>query len=200
MKIGMMGGTYNPPHIGHLEAGRAVYEALHLDKILFIPTNVPPHKQLPAGSATTEQRCEMVQRMLADCPWAELSTIEIDRGGASYTVDTLRALHATGLYDSVALIMGTDMLLRFDSIWRAHDEIARLAELAVVSRHEDDRAALEEKAAQLRETLGARIHLVRAPVIDISSTELREGENLEKYTAPAVAQYIKEHHLYEASR
>lgn len=196
MNVGMMGGTYNPPHIGHLEAGRAVYEALHLDKILFIPTNVPPHKQLPEGSATTEQRCEMVRMMLADCPWAELSTIEIDRGGASYTVDTLRALHATGLYDSVTLIMGTDMLLKFDQIWRSYDEIARLADLAVVSRHEDDRAALEEKAAHLRETLGARIHLIEAPVIEISSTELREGEDLEKFTTPNVARFIRENRLY----
>ena len=196
MNVGMMGGTYNPPHIGHLEAGRTVYEALHLDKILFIPTNVPPHKQLPEGSATTEQRCEMVRMMLEDCPWAELSTIEIDRGGASYTVDTLRALHATGLYDSVTLIMGTDMLLRFDQIWRSHDEIARLADLAVVSRHEDDRAALEEKAAHLRETLGARIHLIEAPVIEISSTELREGEDLEKFTTPNVARFIRENRLY----
>lgn len=196
MNVGMMGGTYNPPHIGHLEAGRAVYEALHLDKILFIPTNVPPHKQLPEGSATTEQRCEMVRMMLEDCPWAELSTIEIDRGGASYTVDTLRALHATGLYDSVTLIMGTDMLLKFDQIWRSYDEIARLADLAVVSRHEDDRVALEEKAAHLRETLGARIHLIEAPVIEISSTELREGEDLEKFTTPNVARFIRENRLY----
>ena len=196
MKIGMMGGTYNPPHIGHLEAGRAVYEALRLDKILFIPTNVPPHKKLPEGSATTEQRCDMVRLMLADCPWAELCTLEIERGGASYTVDTLRALHATGLYDSITLIMGTDMLLRFDQIWRSYDEIARLADLAVVSRHEDDRAALEKKAAHLRETLGARIHLVEAPVIDISSTELREGEDLERFTTPGVAKFITENRLY----
>lgn len=199
MNVGIMGGTYNPPHVGHLEAGRAVYEALGLDKILFIPTNVPPHKQLPEGSATTEQRCEMVRLMIADCPWAELSTIEIDRGGASYTVETLRTLHATGSYDSITLIMGTDMLLRFDTIWRSHDEIARLADLAVVARHEDDRAALEEKAEQLRGSLGARIHLIEAPVIDISSTELREGEDLGKFTTPSVAQYITEHHLYKAN-
>ncbi len=191
-----MGGTYNPPHIGHLEAGRAVHEALGLDKILFIPTNVPPHKTLPDGSATTEQRCEMVRLMLADEPWAELCTIEIDRGGASYTVETLRALHATGRYDRLTLIMGTDMLLRFDSIWRSHEEIARLADLAVVARHADDRTALEAKAEQLRRDLGARIHLIETEVIDISSTELREGEELSKFTVPEVARFITENRLY----
>lgn len=196
MRIGIMGGTFNPPHIGHLEAGRAVYQALGLDKILFIPTSTPPHKELPDGSATTEQRCEMVRLMLADCPWAELSTIEIDRGGASYTVDTLRALHDTGEYSSLTLIVGTDMFLKFDTIWRAPDEIARLAELAVVSRHEGDRARLEEKAVQLRDSLGVRATIVPAPVIDISSTELREGEDLFRFTVPNVARFITENRLY----
>ena len=195
-RIGIMGGTFNPPHIGHLEAGRAVYQALGLDQILFIPTSTPPHKELPDGSATTEQRCEMVRLMLADCPWAELSTIEVDRGGASYTVDTLRALHETGAYSSLTLIVGTDMFLKFDTIWRAPDEIARLAELAVVSRHEGDRPRLEEKAAQLRESLGVRAAIVSAPIIDISSTELREGEDISRFTVPNVARFIIENRLY----
>lgn len=196
MRVGVMGGTFNPPHTGHLEAGRAVYEALGLDKILFIPTNVPPHKRLPAGSATTEQRCEMVRLMLADCPWAALSTIEIERGGASYTVETLRALHATGRYGGLTLIVGTDMFLQFDAIWREPEEIARLADLAVVSRHAGDRAALEGKAAELADTLGVRASIVDAPVIDISSTELRSGEDFARYTVPAVARFIRENRLY----
>lgn len=196
MRVGVMGGTFNPPHTGHLEAGRAVYEALGLDRILFIPTNVPPHKRLPAGSATTAQRCEMVRLMLADCPWAELSTIEIERGGPSYTVETLRALHASGRYDGLTLIVGTDMFLQFDAIWREPDEIARLADLAVVSRHAGDRAALERKAAELGRTLGVRASIVDAPVIDISSTELRSGEDITRYTVPAVAQFIRENRLY----
>ena len=196
MRVGVMGGTYNPPHIGHLEAGRAVYQALGLDQILFIPTNIPPHKNLPAGTATTEQRCEMVRLMVEDCPWAQLSTIEIDRGGASYTVDTLRALHQTGKYSSLTLIMGTDMLLNFDIIWKSYDEIARLAELAVVGRYTADRAALEEKAEYLRKTLGAKIHLIDAPLIEVSSTELREGQDLNRFTVPAVARFITENHLY----
>ncbi len=121
MRTGIMGGTFNPPHYGHLYAAEQVRQALELDKVLFIPTNLPPHKKMPAGSADTEQRCKMVEMMLKGRSWAELSTIEIDRGGASYTVDTLRALHETGKYGELFLIMGTDMLMMLDTGWREPD-------------------------------------------------------------------------------
>ena len=159
MRTGILGGTFNPPHLGHLHAAELAHDALRLDRVLFIPTNLPPHKALPANTASPEARCEMVRRLTADRPWAQLDTLEIDRGGASYTVDTLRALHGRGETD-LYLIVGTDMLLSFDRSWRAPDEIARLATLAVCARENEDWDALREKAAQLRETLGARIELV----------------------------------------
>ena len=92
MRTGILGGTFNPPHLGHLHAARLAREALGLDKVLFIPTNIPPHKALPEDTATVADRCEMVRLLLADTPWARLDTLEVARGGASYTVDTLRAL------------------------------------------------------------------------------------------------------------
>ena len=159
MRTGILGGTFNPPHLGHLHAAELAHDALRLDRVLFIPTNLPPHKALPENTASPEARCEMVRRLTADRPWAQLDTLEIDRGGASYTVDTLRALHGRGETD-LYLIIGTDMLLSFDRSWRAPDEIARLATLAVCARENEDWDALREKAAQLRETLGARIELV----------------------------------------
>ena len=128
MRTGILGGTFNPPHLGHLHAAQLAHDALKLDRVLFIPTNIPPHKTLPQNTASPEARCEMVRLLTADTPWAQLDTIEIDRGGASYTVDTLRALHERG-EDDLHLIIGTDMLLSFDKIWRAPDEIARLAAL-----------------------------------------------------------------------
>ena len=133
MKTGVLGGTFNPPHNGHLAAARHVRDALGLDQVLFIPTNLPPHKELPAGSATTAQRCDMVRLMTAPYDWAVFSDMEVGRGGTSYTVETLRDLHAAG-YDDLTLIVGTDMLLSFDVCWRAPEEIARLARLAVVAR------------------------------------------------------------------
>ena len=134
MRTGIMGGTFNPPHLGHLHAAECVKDALGLDKVLFVPTNLPPHKKMPAGSADTKQRCEMVERMLEGRGWAELSTIEIDRGGASYTIDTVRALYETREYGELFLIMGTDMLMMLDYGWREPQEICRLCTLAVVAR------------------------------------------------------------------
>ena len=99
MRTGILGGTFNPPHLGHLHAAELAHRALNLDRVLFIPTNIPPHKVLPENTASAEDRCEMVRRLTAEKPWAMLDTIEIDRGGASYTVDTLRALHARGETD-----------------------------------------------------------------------------------------------------
>ena len=116
MRTGILGGTFNPPHLGHLHAAELAHDALRLDRVLFIPTNLPPHKALPENTASPEARCEMVRRLTADRPWAQLDTLEIDRGGASYTVDTLRALHGRGETD-LYLIIGTDMLLSFDRSW-----------------------------------------------------------------------------------
>ena len=195
MRTGILGGTFNPPHLGHLHAAQLAHDALKLDRVLFIPTNIPPHKTLPQNTASPEARCEMVRLLTADTPWAQLDTIEIDRGGASYTVDTLRALHERG-EDDFHLIIGTDMLLSFDKIWRAPDEIARLAALSVCARENEDWDALERKAELLRETLGATVELVRGDSLTISSTELRQGGDLHRFTAPAVADYIEREHLY----
>ena len=116
MRTGILGGTFNPPHLGHLHAAELAHDALRLDRVLFIPTNLPPHKALPENTASPEARCEMVRRLTADRPWAQLDTLEIDRGGASYTVDTLRALHGRGETD-LYLIIGTARRTR-SRVWR----------------------------------------------------------------------------------
>lgn len=110
-------------------------------------------------------------------------------------MDTLRALHARGETD-LHLIVGTDMLLSFDKIWRAPDEIARLASLAVCARENEDWDALREKAAALKDSLGAIVELVQGDSLTISSTELRQGGALRCYTPESVADYIEEKHLY----
>lgn len=196
MRTGIMGGTFNPPHLGHLHAAECVKEALGLDKVLFIPTNLPPHKKMPAGSANTRQRCEMVERMLAGYDWAELNTIEIDRGGASYTIDTLRALHETGKYGELFLIMGTDMLMMLDYGWRDPEEICRLCTLAVVARGAGQQEGLQKKAEMLREKYHADIRLVDSPVVEISSTQLRAGQALREMVPPAVFEFIEQNRLY----
>lgn len=196
MRTGIMGGTFNPPHNGHLHAAAYVRDALGLDKVLFIPTNLPPHKKMPAGSASTAQRCEMVRLMLDGRGWAEMSTIEIDRGGSSYTVDTLRALRDTGRYGELFLIMGTDMLMMLDTGWREPEEICRLCTLAVVARAPGQQAGLQQKAEYLRQKYKADIRLVDSPVVEISSTQIRSGQSLLEMLPPAVYQYIEQNRLY----
>ncbi len=195
MRTGILGGTFNPPHMGHLHAARLAKDALALDRVLFIPANIPPHKALPENTATPKARCEMVRLMIKDEPWAELDTMEIDRGGASYTVDTLMAIHER-CSDELFLIVGTDMLLSFDRIWRAPEIIAKLAVIAVCAREEDDWAKLESKSEELRKSMQARIELARGDCITISSTELRKGGGLRQYAPEPVADYIERNHLY----
>lgn len=197
MRTGILGGTFNPPHNGHLAAARLVRDKLALDQVLFIPTNQPPHKDLPHATATTAQRCEMVRRMVEDLPWASLSTIEIERGGASYTVDTLYKLKERGIYGDLFLIMGTDMLMMLDCGWRAPDEICKMCTLAVVARAEGDGDAMNQKADQLRRKYGADIRLIDGPVLEVSSTRLREGGALSFLTPPPVFQYIQQNRLYD---
>ncbi len=190
-----MGGTFNPPHLGHLNAARLAKDVLLLGRVLFIPTNIPPHKALPENTASPEARCDMVRLLIEDEPWAELDTMEIDRGGASYTVDTLRELKER-CGDELFLIVGTDMLMSFDSIWREPENIAKLAVLAVCAREDEDWPSLIKKAEALKETLGARIELVRGECVTVSSTELREGGAMRKYTPFRLAEYIERNHLY----
>lgn len=196
MRLGIMGGTFNPPHNGHLEAARYARHALDLEHVLFIPTNIPPHKVIPHGSASAAQRCEMVRLMLREEPWATVSTLEIDRGGASYTVDTLRVLREQNGHAAFFLIVGTDMLLTLET-WREPESICRLAAFAVIAREEEDRAALAGQAAYLRELYGADIRLIDCPALPVSSTALRESGGFRQYVPLPVAQYIETNRLYQ---
>lgn len=195
-RIGIMGGTYNPPHKGHLHAAQCAWEALCLDRLFLIPAGIPPHKTLPQGSATTQQRIEMTRLAARDLPDAEVLTLEAEREGASYTVDTLRELTRQQPDACFFLIMGTDMLLTFDQ-WRQPEHIVKMCTLAVVARSEADRAAIAEKARQLQSSMGARIERISCEAMPMSSTEIRASEeNCRQMTAPQVFSYIKEKKLY----
>lgn len=194
MRLGIMGGTFNPPHLGHLEAARHACEQLELDKVLFVPANIPPHKTMPNGSATAAQRCHMVQLMLQDEPWAQLSKIEISRCGTSYTIDTLHALKAQYPDAQLTLIVGTDMLESLAQ-WRQPQQICQLAMLAVVARSPGDDEKITRAAQALQEQFGAQIRQIHCPAIDVSSTAVRNG-NIRDAIPAAVAQYITQNKLY----
>ncbi len=170
-RIGIYGGTFNPPHLGHLRAAMYAVEALGLDRLLLIPTGVSPHKEVAAG-ATSQDRLEMVRLAAAGLDKIQVSDLELRREGRSYTVDTLRALREEHPGDELVLLMGTDMFLSFLT-WREPEEIMKLAKLAVFCRGEKGEKAKLEAQQKALEAMGAKTELIRNPVTAISSTDLR---------------------------
>lgn len=197
MRLAIFGGTFNPPHLGHVEAARACLRVLEPDLLLIVPDHLPPHKELPEGSAAPEQRLEMCRLAFAGLPRCEVSDLELRREGPSYTVDTLRQVQREQPRAALWLVVGTDMLMSFER-WYCPGEIAAMARLAVVARSEEDRARIAAKAEDLRARFGARIDLIDNRVVEVSSTALRGGGGGE-LLPPAVADYIRAHGLYRPS-
>lgn len=194
MRIAMFGGTFNPPHEGHVSAARACIAALGLDLLLVVPDREPPHKVLPLGSPTPAQRLEMCRLAFESVPHCEISELELRRGGPSYTVDTLRQLKREYPSAELWLLVGTDMFLSLDR-WYCPAEITRMARLAVAARTMRDRTAVYDKAKELGRTLGAKVDIIDNPVVEISSTELRGGTSRHRLS-PKVAEYIRKNQLY----
>lgn len=173
-RLGVYGGSFNPPHIGHSLAAAEMIDHLGLDRLLIIPAAIPPHKTLAAGSPPPEERLALCRLAFAAVKKAEVTDIELRREGPSYTVDTLRQLRSQYPKDELFLLMGTDMLLSFQN-WRAPEEITALATLAVMHREEDEALwdQVRQAAADLSARFGARIVLVENRCIQVSSTTVR---------------------------
>ena len=196
-RIGIYGGTYNPPHIGHMRAAEYAIEALSLDRLLLIPTGVSPHKEMASGASSAD-RLEMLRLSAAGLEKAEVSDIEIRREGRSYTVDTLWQLKAENPGAELVLLMGTDMFLSFLT-WREPEQIMKLATLAVFFRGEKGEQTKIEAQKLSLESLGARVELVQNPVTAISSTDLRRMLVFgcaDPFLMPGVDDYIRERGLY----
>ena len=204
MRIGVYGGAFNPPHLGHITAARAVSGLLKLDKLLVIPTGHPPHKTLPPGGPTPEQRLEMTRLAMEQAGLKdriEVLDLEIRREGNSYTADTLARLKEQYPEDELWLLMGADMFLTLQS-WRQPERILSLAGIAAFGRTEADTGELFDLQRDYlyRMYPQARLFTLSIPgVVDVSSTELRdrlakgEGGTL---LAPAVYGYILRKRLY----
>lgn len=204
MKIGIYGGTFNPPHLGHVTAARAVFELLKLDRLLLIPDRLPPHKDLPEDSPSAQDRLEMTrlageQTGLGDR--VQVLDLELKREGKSYTADTLEEIRRMYPADELWLLMGTDMFLTLQA-WHEPEKILSLAGIAAFGRTEED---TEELFSVQRDYLyrtypGARIFTLTIPgVVDVSSTQLREQlaeGNGAAALPPAVYGYILRHGLY----
>ncbi len=200
--IGIFGGSFNPPHRGHLLAAAEFQRRLGLDRVILMPAALPPHKALAAGSPDAHTRLELTRLAAQDLPFAEVSDLELHRSGASYTADTLEELHRQYPNDHLWFLMGTDMLLTFAQ-WHAPERIAKLASLAVAHRGRDDGKTLREAAQQLRDRFGADVVLVENDFLPYSSTIARAmlafrcGED---YLEPAVYDAVCAQGLYHTRR
>lgn len=201
MNIGIYGGTFDPPHWGHITAARAAMEQLKLDRLVLIPDRVPPHKALPEGSASPEQRLEMAALAAAELgKRAEVSDRELRRSEPSYTSDTLAELRREYPEDTLWLLMGSDMFLSLQT-WHAPEEIMALARIAPFSREvEDESETFAAQQSRLERAYGAQIQIVQNPEVrELSSTEVRaalaagRGSDL---LPPAVYGYVLREHLY----
>lgn len=203
MRIGIYGGTFDPIHLGHLAAAKTVVEELELDRLLLIPAAIPPHKALKKQSAAAEHRLAMTRLAAESLRMEEIhvTDLEMRREGPSYTVDTLREIHAEHPEAELWLMVGTDMLESFHT-WREPGEILRLAGLCAFGRNEEDtERSLSVHAEKLRALYpDARLRVLTLPnLVEISSTEVREGlaqDRAEEFLAPAVYGYILRHGLY----
>jgi len=198
-RIGIYGGTFNPPHIGHLQAAQQALTALKLDRILLIPDRIAPHKEIPQGSPTPQQRMDMLRIAAKNRPGLEVSDIELQRTGVSYTFQTVAQLKAEHPEAQLVLLMGTDMFLSFHT-WRHPEEILKNASLGVFCRGEKgEKAAIEARKAEM-EAEGAKVELVNNDVINISSTQMRRllaFRCAASFLPEGVLDYIREHRLYD---
>ena len=173
MRIAVYGGSFNPPHPAHVRAARLAYAALAPDKLLVIPAADPPHKTLAAGSPTPEERFELTKLAFRDFPEAEISDVELRRGGESYTSDTVEELAREYPGAELWLVIGTDMLTSFER-WHEFRSILAGAALAVLPRNEGELPEIERCAARFEALYGARVRIIDAAPLPMSSSEMRD--------------------------
>jgi len=197
MRIGVLGGTFDPIHIGHLVAAEEVRVQLGLDRVIFVPAGLPPHK-LSNKLSPVEHRLAMVELAIASNPYFTVSRVDIDRFGPCYTVDTIQLLRdELGPDVELYFIMGSDSLADILT-WHKPERLIRLCRLAVVERP-GYRVDMEE-LEHLLPGITSRVHFVNSPQLDISSTDIqrrvREGLPIKYQVPEAVEKYIYEHGLY----
>ncbi len=193
MKTGIFGGTFNPPHIGHMIVAEHVRTELSLDRIIFAPAAIPPHKT-HQGIIPAEHRIAMLRLTLKDNPHFELSEIEIQRGGVSFTVDTLREIKSRHPLYELFLLIGMDNLAEFKT-WKSPESILQLATVVAMTR---PGVSAESVPPEMKD----RVKVCPVPAIEISSRDLRahvrDGKSIRYFVADSVAEYIRAHNLYAA--
>jgi len=194
-RIGVLGGTFDPIHIGHLAAARAAIECARLDRVLFVPTGQPPHRAAAAASA--EDRLEMTRLATAGEDRFGVSDVELRRSGPSFTSDTLRDLHELHPSAALFLILGWDAARLFRT-WHEPDEVRRLATIVVVTRPGTGSPQPTELAAAGLDGAQVIVCVDRTPDVSASSIrrDVMSGRSVDGKVPPAVQQYVAAHGLY----
>jgi nicotinate-nucleotide adenylyltransferase len=200
LRLGVLGGTFNPPHIGHLVCAQEAFDQLGLDRVVLMPAAQPPHKQIAADPGA-EARHELCRLAVADDERFVVSRLELDREGRSYTVDTLRALHDQHQQDDLTFIVGGDMARSLPT-WREPEAVLELATLAVAERAGAEREDIRGELRALRGASSERVRFFDMPRVDVSSSLVRErvatGRPIRYLVPDAVAAAIAQNGWYRA--
>ncbi|NLV86454.1 MAG: nicotinate (nicotinamide) nucleotide adenylyltransferase, partial [Clostridiales bacterium] len=194
MRIAIFGGSFNPPHLGHIQAARAAAEQLSAEKLIVMPTAKSPHKPEAPQSPQPEGRLSLTKLAFSDVAGAKVSDMEIIRGGKSFTADTLEELYSIYPEGEFFLLIGSDMLKSFES-WSRFESILSLATLGVFKRENEDTQKLAQICERLQRLYGAKTIIIDHEPIVISSTELRQllarRQGNELLPEPVYAEIIK---------
>jgi len=195
-RVGILGGTFNPPHLGHLQCARQAHAELQLDRVMMVVAAVPPHKEVPEDPGV-EHRLAMCRLAADPEPWLEVSDLEARRPGPSYTITTLREIDARQPGDELTLIIGGDMALTLPT-WHEPAAILALAKLAVAERSGMARSAVLDEVRRVAG--GEHVRFLDMPRLDVSSSRVRQsardGRRIRDLVPDAVADYIEERRLY----
>lgn len=198
-KVGIIGGTFNPIHLGHLILAEHAYEEYSLDEILFIPSGISYFKD-PKTVLDKKKRITLTGEAIEDNPHFALSTMEADRPGNSYTCETLEELKRVNPNTQYYLIIGADSLFEIEK-WKEPASIMKNAIILAAVRNDQGTEALQQKANELMQKYNCEIHVLACPHIDISSTEIRnrikEGKSIRYMVTEQTEKYIIKHHLYQ---
>lgn len=198
MKIGIMGGTFNPIHKGHLMLGAYAYENFHLDKIWFLPNGNPPHKD---SEIAAKQRLDMVRLAIAGDDRFSLNAYEAERSEKSYSYETLETFHKKYPEHEFYFIIGADSLFSIES-WKEPARVMKACTLLAACRDDKEPEDIKGQIAYLEGKYDASVQYLKAPYMPVSSSEIRklvkQQADILQYVPASVACYIKEHHLYQS--
>lgn len=198
-KIGIMGGTFNPIHNGHVTLAERAYEQFHLDSILFMPTKNPPHKKHKI-IVSEQHRSNMVKLAIEEISYFQFSSLELDRQGITYTVDTLSYLTSSYKDAEYYFIIGADSLFQIET-WYRSEQIMKLTHLLAATRYHLSDDNIEEQIDYLNKKYGAQVHQLKVDNMDVSSDQIRQavqnGISVSGLVNSKVENYIKENHLYK---